>query len=77
MRILVACEFSGIVRQAFRKLGNDAWSCDLLGCDDGEGNHNDLHIVKSFWYDPVRCVAADTAPLAIAKAWLAWKEDEK
>lgn len=30
MRILVACEFSGIVRDAFRARGHDAWSCDLL-----------------------------------------------
>ena len=30
MRVLVACEFSGIVRQAFRERGHDAWSCDLL-----------------------------------------------
>jgi site-specific DNA-cytosine methylase len=30
MRVLVACEFSGIVREAFRKKGHDAWSCDLL-----------------------------------------------
>lgn len=30
MRILVACEFSGIVRDAFKKLGHDAVSCDLL-----------------------------------------------
>jgi hypothetical protein len=29
-RILVACEFSGIVREAFRACGHDAWSCDLL-----------------------------------------------
>lgn len=30
MRILVACEFSGIVRDAFIARGHDAWSCDLL-----------------------------------------------
>jgi len=30
MRVLVACEFSGIVRDAFLKGGHDAWSCDLL-----------------------------------------------
>jgi hypothetical protein len=30
MRVLVACEFSGIVREAFRRRGHDAWSCDLL-----------------------------------------------
>ncbi len=31
MRALVACEFSGHVRDAFRDKGHDAWSCDLLG----------------------------------------------
>jgi len=38
MRVLVACEFSGIVREAFTKRGHDAWSCDFL---DTEilGNH--------------------------------------
>lgn len=38
MKVLVACEFSGIVREEFVKLGHDAWSCDFL---DSEipGNH--------------------------------------
>ncbi len=30
MRVLVACEFSGIVREAFKAKGHDAWSCDFL-----------------------------------------------
>ena len=30
MRVLVACEFSGTVRDAFSRRGHDAWSCDLL-----------------------------------------------
>jgi len=30
MRVLVACEYSGIVREAFRAAGHDAWSCDIL-----------------------------------------------
>ena len=30
MRVLVACEYSGRVRDAFYALGHDAWSCDLL-----------------------------------------------
>lgn len=34
LRVLVACEFSGVVREAFRARGHDAWSCDLLDCDD-------------------------------------------
>lgn len=33
MNVLVACEFSGIVRDAFRSRGHDAWSCDLLPCE--------------------------------------------
>lgn len=39
MRILVACEYSGRVREAFRKLGHDAWSCDLLPSDDNSPYH--------------------------------------
>lgn len=39
MRVLVACEYSGEVRRAFRRLGHDAWSCDLLPADDGDQHH--------------------------------------
>ena len=39
MRVLVACEFSGVVRRAFRELGHDAWSCDLLPADDDSEFH--------------------------------------
>jgi site-specific DNA-cytosine methylase len=38
MRVLVACEFSGVVREAFRKRGHDALSCDLLPTEI-EGPH--------------------------------------
>ena len=38
MRVLVACEFSGIVRDAFKVRGHDAWSCDLLPTER-PGNH--------------------------------------
>lgn len=38
MRVLIACEFSGIVRDAFAERGHDAWSCDLLP-SEREGNH--------------------------------------
>jgi len=30
MRVLIACEFSGVVRDAFTARGHDAFSCDLL-----------------------------------------------
>jgi len=39
MRVLVACEFSGVVREAFRRKGHDAWSCDLLPAVDGSCHH--------------------------------------
>ena len=39
MRVLVGCEFSGVVREAFRKRGHDAWSCDLLPAEDGSPYH--------------------------------------
>lgn len=38
MRVLIACEYSGIVREAFSKRGHDAWSCDLLDTEI-PGNH--------------------------------------
>lgn len=38
-RILVACEFSGVVRRAFRDAGHDAWSCDLLPAEDRSNQH--------------------------------------
>jgi len=45
MKVLVACEFSGIVRKAFRRAGHDAWSCDLLPAEDG-GEHIQGDAVK-------------------------------
>ena len=38
LRVLVACEFSGIVRDAFTRLGHEAWSCDLLP-SESPGKH--------------------------------------
>jgi hypothetical protein len=38
MKVLIACEFSGIVRDAFAARGHDAWSCDLLPTER-PGNH--------------------------------------
>jgi site-specific DNA-cytosine methylase len=38
VRVLIACEFSGTVRDAFARRGNDAWSCDLLPTEK-PGNH--------------------------------------
>ena len=45
MRVLVACEFSGVVRRAFRALGHDAWSCDLLPAADGSPHHYQMDVL--------------------------------
>ena len=57
MRVLVACEYSARVRDAFRSRGHDAWSCDLLEC---EGDPQ--------WHlrQPVEDVLADGWDLMIA-----------
>ncbi len=39
MKVLVACEFSGVVRDAFNDAGHEAWSCDLLPCEKGRWHH--------------------------------------
>lgn len=39
MRVLVACEYSGTVRNAFLARGHDAWSCDLLPAEDQSNRH--------------------------------------
>lgn len=46
MKVLVACEYSATVRDAFRKLGHDAWSCDLLLCDWDPTYHIQDDILK-------------------------------
>ena len=45
MKVLIACEYSGKVREAFRALGHDAWSCDLLPSD----NLTDYHYTGDCW----------------------------
>lgn len=39
MKVLIACEFSGIVRDAFLERGHDAWSCDLLPAESNSNRH--------------------------------------
>ncbi len=39
MRVLIACEYSGVERRAFKEAGHDAWSCDLLESDDDSDHH--------------------------------------
>ena len=45
MKVLVACEYSGIVRDAFAAKGHDAWSCDILPTES-PGNHFQGDVLK-------------------------------
>lgn len=53
LNVLVGCEYSGVVREAFRKRGHRAWSCDLLESEDGSEYHiqGDVTHVLSFGWD--------------------------
>jgi hypothetical protein len=56
LRVLVACEFSGVVRDAFAARGHEAWSCDLLPTER-PGNH---------YWGPVADVLHDGWDLMVA-----------
>lgn len=49
MRVLVACEFSGVVRCAFAARGHDVWSCDLEPAEDDSPNHVQGDVRPLLW----------------------------
>ncbi len=52
MKILIACEYSATVRDAFRKLGHDAWSCDIIQTDGDPTYHiqgDVLEVLNQGW----------------------------
>lgn len=49
MKVLVGYETSGVVREAFRALGHDAWSCDILPSDD----NSPYHFQSDIWSGPL------------------------
>ncbi len=67
MRVLIACEFSGVVRDAFRALGHDAWSCDLLPSDaPGPHYQGDVRHLLNGWMPVLfawQCVEDDYCPV--------------
>lgn len=79
MRVLVACEFSGVVRQAFRDRGHDAWSCDLLPAEDGSEYHlqeNVLEVLDRRW-DIMVCHPPCTHLAVSGARWFKGKEREQ
>jgi hypothetical protein len=78
MNVLVACEFSGVVREAFREKGHNAWSCDLLPSEDG-GPHiqGDVLGVVGLGWD-LMIAHPPCTHLAVSGArWFAEKREEQ
>jgi hypothetical protein len=51
LRVLIACEFSGVVRRAFAAKGHDAWSCDLLPAEDRAEQHLQENVFNILHHD--------------------------
>jgi hypothetical protein len=50
MKILIACEYSGVVRDAFTRVGHNAWSCDILPTES-KGNHIQDDVLNHLYKD--------------------------
>ena len=82
MRVLVACEYSGVVRRAFRALGHDAWSCDLLFAEDGAAEHYQdsiFHVLtKTPWIWDLMIAHPPCTHLSVSGArWFKEKREEQ
>lgn len=73
-RVLVACEYSGIVRDAFAARGWDAWSCDLLDTERPGGNHFQGDI-RDILYDGWDLVIAHPPCTYLSNSGVRWLYD--
>ena len=72
MNILIGCEYSGKVREAFRRLGHDVTSCDLLPSDDNSPNHiqgDVIDVIKSRRWDLIIIHPPCTALAVSGNRW--------
>lgn len=77
MKVLIACEFSGIVREAFKTKGHDAWSCDILDTEI-QGKHiksDVLDILDDGW--DIMIAHPPCRYLAVSGAWLFKKRQQE
>lgn len=73
MRVLIACEYSGATKDAFRERGHDAWSCDLD--EDPEGRWPEFHLrgdVRQFLADGWDLMIAHPPCTYLASSGLHW-----
>lgn len=76
MRVLVACEYSGVVRDAFRKKGHDAWSCDTSPTESSPEYHyqRDVFDVIDMGWD---LMIAHPPCTYLSRAGARWWKDPK
>lgn len=81
MRVLVACEFSGVVRRAFRDRGHDAWSCDLLPTEDGSPFHFKGDVMELLnempWVEPFEMMIAHPPCTHLAVSGARWFKEKQ
>ena len=78
MKVLVACEYSGVVREAFAKKGHDAWSCDLLPTDQPSDKHiqgDVLEVINRGWDLIIAHPPCTHLSLSGAKYWAEKRAD--
>ena len=78
MKVLVACEYSGVVREAFAKKGHDAWSCDLLPTDQPSDKHiqgDVLEVINDGWDLIIAHPPCTHLSLSGAKYWAEKRAD--
>jgi hypothetical protein len=79
MKVLVACEYSGVVRRAFRAKGHEAWSCDIIDSEDDNPFHykTDVReVLQGIEWDLVIAHPPCTYLTVAANKWLYHPEDK-
>lgn len=76
MKVLIACEFSGRVRDAFRAKGHDAWSCDLLP-SDVSGPHYQSDALDMAWLKKWDLMIAHPPCTHLAVSGARWFKDKR
>jgi hypothetical protein len=76
MKVLVACEFSGVVRDAFAARGHEAWSCDLLP-SERPGRHIQGDALDAIWSRPWDMILAFPSCQHLAVSGARWFKDKR
>ncbi len=78
MRVLIACEYSGTVRDAFRAAGHDAWSCDILPTErKGPHIQGDVMQILSMEWDLMIAHPPCTHLSVSGARWFKYKKKEQ